>query len=386
MNDIFISYSNSDRNKIEPIVQLLEGQGWSVWWDRAIPVGKTFDEVIEEALEASKCVVVIWSKNSVTSRWVKAEASEGAERNALAPVLLDDVKVPLEFRRIQAAKLFNWEGSQSESEVIKLIHSISAILGNSQGQSPEIRRPIDALPSSQHNIESSPALASPSTPVDFKPSNLTHLPQQELNQEGIKPSTSLTAKRSRRLHGFRFWIMLGLVAILVFTAIITLVIFLNSSNKNSNAVNNPAAISEMAAATDAFNNIHLSVVRNPIVDTLDATFSIDLMVSNLPEMAISDAQKALRVTIDNQEATIIYNSTSKDGFSYTARGTLRDKIQALTANKSPQNVSIKSFFQYGTTETIIEKVLQLQSLVDRGRKSTVKFRESSTSASKPVKK
>ncbi len=46
MSDIFISYARPDRPMAELIARALEAQGWSVWWDRVIPAGKTFDEVI----------------------------------------------------------------------------------------------------------------------------------------------------------------------------------------------------------------------------------------------------------------------------------------------------------------------------------------------------
>ena len=46
MNDIFISYARHDRKRVEPLAQALAAQGWSVWWDRDIPSGKSFDEFI----------------------------------------------------------------------------------------------------------------------------------------------------------------------------------------------------------------------------------------------------------------------------------------------------------------------------------------------------
>ncbi len=53
MIDIFISYKSSDRERIQTLVKALEQKGWSVWWDRIIPPGRTFDEVIEEAIDAT---------------------------------------------------------------------------------------------------------------------------------------------------------------------------------------------------------------------------------------------------------------------------------------------------------------------------------------------
>ena len=46
MSQIFISYSQADRARAQTLVAALEREGWSVWWDRKIPPGKTFDEVI----------------------------------------------------------------------------------------------------------------------------------------------------------------------------------------------------------------------------------------------------------------------------------------------------------------------------------------------------
>ena len=129
MSDIFISYASADRDKAERIADVLSGQGWSVWWDRTIPPGKTFDEVIEEAIDATACIVVLWSATSVKSDWVKTEASEGARRKVLVPIMIDEVKIPLEFRRIQAANLVGWDNSSTHPELIKVYQSITEISG-----------------------------------------------------------------------------------------------------------------------------------------------------------------------------------------------------------------------------------------------------------------
>ncbi len=129
MSDIFISYASEDKEKAGLLSKVLEEQGWSVWWDRKIPPGRTFDEVIEEALDAAKCVVVLWSKASVKSGWVKEEASEGNRRKILVPGVIEDVNIPLGFRRIQAAHLIDWNGEKSHQEVNQLIDSVEKILG-----------------------------------------------------------------------------------------------------------------------------------------------------------------------------------------------------------------------------------------------------------------
>jgi hypothetical protein len=61
--------------------------------------------VIEEAINAAKCVVVLWSKKSVKSGWVREEAYIGKDRQILVPAKIEPVDLPLGFGRIQAADL-----------------------------------------------------------------------------------------------------------------------------------------------------------------------------------------------------------------------------------------------------------------------------------------
>jgi len=129
MNDIFLSYSREDEARAGSLAGALEARGWSVWWDRSIPAGKSFDEVIEAAIYNAKCVVVIWSASSVKSRWVLTEAEEGADRGILVPVRTDDVPIPFAFRRIHAADLVGWNGSGESPAFLKLAEAIETLLG-----------------------------------------------------------------------------------------------------------------------------------------------------------------------------------------------------------------------------------------------------------------
>jgi hypothetical protein len=86
MADVFISYSREDRECAELLARALSERGWKVWWDRQINVGRSFSETIERELDRARCVVVLWSRNSVQSEWVQNEAAEAAGRKALVPV------------------------------------------------------------------------------------------------------------------------------------------------------------------------------------------------------------------------------------------------------------------------------------------------------------
>ena len=78
MADIFISYANEDRESAAQLARTLETAGWRVWWDRRIPAGRTWRAVLEDALREMRCMVVLWSENSVQSPWVAEEAEEAA--------------------------------------------------------------------------------------------------------------------------------------------------------------------------------------------------------------------------------------------------------------------------------------------------------------------
>ncbi|HRQ49525.1 MAG TPA: toll/interleukin-1 receptor domain-containing protein [Agriterribacter sp.] len=127
MADIFISYSSEDKTRVKALAEALEHKGWSVWWDRQIPVGQRYDTVIEQELNKAKCVIVIWTQRSVHSEWVKNEAGDAAQRNILAPVLLEDVTIPLAFRRIEAARLTGWKGETDNPELAILFSAVAAI-------------------------------------------------------------------------------------------------------------------------------------------------------------------------------------------------------------------------------------------------------------------
>ena len=104
MAQVFISYATEDRQRVQPLVELLEAEGLTVWWDRRIETGSSWDKVIERELDAAACVVVVWSAHSVDAEWVRNEATEAADRGVLVPIQIDEARLPLAFRRMQTAK------------------------------------------------------------------------------------------------------------------------------------------------------------------------------------------------------------------------------------------------------------------------------------------
>ena len=137
MTDIFISYTSADRPRVQPLVDALRLQGWSVWWDRTILPGETWDQVIEKALADARCVIVLWSRDSIQSDWVRTEADEAKRRGILVPALLDDVNIPLAFKRIQAGNLVGWSGALPNAAFDVLARAVSEVLARGAPLAPE---------------------------------------------------------------------------------------------------------------------------------------------------------------------------------------------------------------------------------------------------------
>jgi len=129
MGDIFLSYSSQDRPRVKTLACALESQGFTVWWDHHIPPGTTWDKVIETALIEAKCVIVVWTRVSVDSDWVRNEAAEGRKRQNLIPVLFEPVEIPLAFRRVQTVSLTDWEGTEPHEGFARLVQGIARMLG-----------------------------------------------------------------------------------------------------------------------------------------------------------------------------------------------------------------------------------------------------------------
>ena len=129
MSDIFLSYAREDRKMAHAVALALQRRGWSVWWDREILIGTAFETEIEKSLEAARCVVVLWSKHSAGSEWVRNEAGEGARRGVLVPARIDDVLPPLGYRGRQTADLTDWRGESDEDEFENLCVAVAATVG-----------------------------------------------------------------------------------------------------------------------------------------------------------------------------------------------------------------------------------------------------------------
>ncbi len=172
MAEIFVSYKREDRARVEPLVRLLEREGFSVWWDPTLVAGERFGLVIHREIETARCVVVAWSASSVNAVWVCDEAAAGRDRGILVPLSLDGVTPPLGFRQYQTPDFSNWSGDAEDHRAVQFLAGVRRLVRD--GAAPI---PTDAG-AARVPIAVAPATA-PAAPLR------TSIPRRRLLQLGL---------------------------------------------------------------------------------------------------------------------------------------------------------------------------------------------------------
>jgi hypothetical protein len=98
--DVFLSYSSKDGAQIQSLADELENKHISVWYDRGLIGGQPYRDVLCQRIETVKAVVVLWTENSIPSKWVKAEADLADRHNKLICLRdpkLEPTRIPLPF-------------------------------------------------------------------------------------------------------------------------------------------------------------------------------------------------------------------------------------------------------------------------------------------------
>ena len=145
MAQVFLSYARDDVGRAKALAAAVERAGFSVWWDRDLEGGAEYSREIDDALKAADVVVVLWSKDSVGSAWVRDEAAAGRDSGRLVPVRLDGSEAPLGFRQYQTIDLSRWNGRSDSAGLKTLKSAIAGKVGRGHGSAqpvqPGVARP-----------------------------------------------------------------------------------------------------------------------------------------------------------------------------------------------------------------------------------------------------
>jgi TolB-like protein/Flp pilus assembly protein TadD len=169
----------------------LETEHFSVWWDATLRAGEAYDEVTEKALMDAKAVVVLWSPRSVSSRWVRAEATEAGRRGTLVPVMIEPCKRPIMFELTQKAELTHWTGDREDRNWTAFVADVRKFVeaGRAQPESP----PAASTPT--------PCCANPSEPLlaVLPFDNLSNDPEMQFFSDGVSEEIMQRLMRGAKL-------------------------------------------------------------------------------------------------------------------------------------------------------------------------------------------
>tara|TARA_R110000868_G_scaffold406578_1_gene687135 strand:- start:12 stop:1685 length:1674 start_codon:yes stop_codon:yes gene_type:complete len=163
MANVFLSYSRADRQKAQQVAAALEADGLTVWWDKVLKAGQTYDEVTEGMLRNADVVVVLWSTVSVKSKWVRAEATLGERYSAVIPAMIETADRPILFELTQTADLIGWDGDRSEQRWADFVTDLRHAINRKAAQKSEtVAAPKpEVAPAATVPIPASPAARSP---------------------------------------------------------------------------------------------------------------------------------------------------------------------------------------------------------------------------------
>jgi hypothetical protein len=100
MSSVFISYSRADRSTAKTLANVLTSNGYKVWWDVELVGTDDFTDTIVDALQNASAVIVIWSKASAKSKFVRDEARFALHLGKLVATKVQDfdlIEIPLGF-------------------------------------------------------------------------------------------------------------------------------------------------------------------------------------------------------------------------------------------------------------------------------------------------
>ena len=136
MADVFVSYARSDKARVAPLVAAIEERGWTVWWDPEICPGQEFDRQIALELKTATAVLVVWTRNSVESRWVRGEAREGAERGILVPIRFERAELPIDVRTLHTTDFDGWEEDPRSPQAQEVMRALGTMIARQRALKP----------------------------------------------------------------------------------------------------------------------------------------------------------------------------------------------------------------------------------------------------------
>lgn len=198
-NDLYISYSRSDYDGARMIVDVLQKQGYSCFVDFNNLGSGTFDEQIFEAINSSKCFVLLYSHYVESSQFIRREVEFALENGIkILPILLSEFKEVSWYKdRFETTNCIRLCDENPLSEANKqLLQGVNRIIGESEKRKHYSEDDYESMPncapSSSNNTED----------VDYCPNHT--------------PDSKVYSKRSKRGCLILFAILFAIIGFGIF--------------------------------------------------------------------------------------------------------------------------------------------------------------------------
>ena len=145
---ILISHSSKDNESAQRVKKVLEDNGFSCWLDNDdIPPGADFVSKIAEAMRSCEVVVVLVSKNSQDSDWVRNEVTEAkSQKKLVIPYMIQDFEPNDTFKLcLGNAQRVSGYGNKEEEALRRVITAVRDYLDEA-GNGEEIKITIEKNP------------------------------------------------------------------------------------------------------------------------------------------------------------------------------------------------------------------------------------------------
>ena len=158
-HQVFISYSSTNLKVAQAACHVIEERGFKCWMaPRDIAPGSSYADLIDEAIQSCDVFVLIFSKSSSISKWVRSELNLAFERQAyIIPFRVDDT--PLQGSNRLILKQTHWIDAypQYESKLNELVESINSVLSSkNKGESKSEGKVASESHQSKWKISASP--------------------------------------------------------------------------------------------------------------------------------------------------------------------------------------------------------------------------------------
>ncbi|HEV7692900.1 MAG TPA: TIR domain-containing protein [Hyphomonadaceae bacterium] len=151
MTDVYISYAREDRERVRPLVETLQFEGWDVWWDPSEPtIGGS--AALDQKLGSAGAILVVWSSYSRGSEYVRSEAATGLYKNKLIQVRIDTATPPRPFDQVEVVDLSHWMGERDDGNWRQCMSAVRLFAG-----APQMAQNIPAFAPPKTKKASKPA-------------------------------------------------------------------------------------------------------------------------------------------------------------------------------------------------------------------------------------